>query len=102
MAIHRFRATADRWQDDPPAVEPDPVLAHPEGPVLVLTLNRPERLNAVSLPGRHGGGKGTGRALDVRLLRVAIGIWLSPLRRHRRRRIRQRDPGRATRLTHAD
>jgi len=28
----------------------DPVLAQRDGPVLVLTLNRPERLNAVSLP----------------------------------------------------
>lgn len=28
----------------------EPVLARREGPVLVLTLNRPERLNAVSLP----------------------------------------------------
>jgi len=28
----------------------DPVLTHREGAVLVLTLNRPERLNAVSLP----------------------------------------------------
>ena len=28
----------------------DPVLARREGPILVLTLNRPERLNAVSLP----------------------------------------------------
>jgi enoyl-CoA hydratase len=28
----------------------DPVLARREGPVLVLTLNRPDRLNAVSLP----------------------------------------------------
>ena len=27
-----------------------PVLTHRDGPVLVLTLNRPERLNAVSLP----------------------------------------------------
>lgn len=31
----------------------DPVLAHRHGPVLVLTLNRPDRLNAVSLPMYH-------------------------------------------------
>ncbi len=39
--------------DDTPAPDstaPDPVLARREGPVRVLTLNRPERLNAVSLP----------------------------------------------------
>ena len=28
----------------------DPVLVRRQGPLLVLTLNRPERLNAVSLP----------------------------------------------------
>ena len=44
MAIHGFRATADRWRDDPPAVEPDTVLSHREGPVLVLTLKRPEQV----------------------------------------------------------
>jgi len=32
----------------------EPVLAHRQGPVLVLTLNRPERLNAVSLPMYEG------------------------------------------------
>jgi enoyl-CoA hydratase len=34
----------------PAGASEDPVLARREGPVLVLTLNRPERLNAVSLP----------------------------------------------------
>jgi enoyl-CoA hydratase len=33
-----------------PRSESDSVLAHRDGPLLVLTLNRPERLNAVSLP----------------------------------------------------
>lgn len=35
---------------DPSGVAEDPVLVRREGSVLVLTLNRPERLNAVSLP----------------------------------------------------
>lgn len=34
----------------PSAPDDEPVLARREGPVLVLTLNRPDRLNAVSLP----------------------------------------------------
>ncbi|MGD8322147.1 MAG: enoyl-CoA hydratase/isomerase family protein [Gemmatimonadota bacterium] len=36
--------------EGPTETAPDPVLARREGPVLVLTLNRPQRLNAVSLP----------------------------------------------------
>lgn len=32
------------------SAQDDPVLARREGPLLLLTLNRPERLNAVSLP----------------------------------------------------
>ncbi len=36
--------------ESPTGASEEPVLARREGPILVLTLNRPERLNAVSLP----------------------------------------------------
>jgi len=36
--------------ENPPGAAEEPVLVRREGPVLVLTLNRPDRLNAVSLP----------------------------------------------------
>jgi enoyl-CoA hydratase len=51
---------------------PEPLLAHREGSLLVLTLNRPERLNAVSLPMYRALAEELGRAERDREVRCIV------------------------------